>query len=161
MFSYKCHALALIIPLLVAGTAVAAERFSHTASMQQVDSGNYYVHADFGNGVGAEFLVDTGSGYVALSRDTFKRLEGDTSIEYLRRITGRMANGELVTVPVYRVASLRLGGGCLLTDVEVTVMPGSKRNILGLSALRKAEPFAMQLSPPKLLLSNCVVEPIT
>lgn len=154
-------ALLIVAMMLPGASAVAAERFGYSAAMQEVDSGNYYVHGDFGHGVETDFLVDTGSGYVALSRQTFERLERDTTVSYLREITGRMANGKLLRVPVYRVASLKLGDSCTLTDIEVTVMPGGDRNILGLSALRKAQPFAMQLSPPVLLLSNCGAEPVT
>lgn len=153
--------LPILAAMLMSTGAMAADRFAYSAAMQQVDSGNYYVHGDFGNGVETDFLVDTGSGYVALSRQTFERLERDTTVDYLREITGRMANGKLLRVPVYRVASLKLGDSCTLTDIEVTVMPGGDRNILGLSALRKAQPFAMQLSPPVLLLSNCGAEPVT
>lgn len=160
MLKFKCNSLIFVLALICAGNAAAADRFTHVASMQQVNSGNYYVHGDFGNGIEDEFLVDTGSGYVALSPKTFSRLKGDPTLHYLRDITGRMANGDLIKVPVYQVGSLKLGNDCTLTNVEVTVIPGSDRNILGLSALRKAEPFAMQLSPPELLLSNCTANPI-
>jgi hypothetical protein len=69
-----------------------------------------------------------------------------------------MANGKRLNVAVYRVASLKLGENCVLTDVEVAVMPGATRDILGLSALRKVEPFALQLEPPVLYLSSCATD---
>ena len=106
-------------------------------------------------------LVDTGSGYVALTRATFARIKDLPGVTYLREITGSMANGKQLNVPVYRVASLKLGESCVLTDVEVAVMPGATRDILGLSALRKVEPFALQLEPPVLYLSSCVADALT
>jgi hypothetical protein len=38
---------------------------------------------------------------------------------------------------------------------SVTVMPGSTRNILGLSALRRVAPFTLDLEPARLTLSGC------
>jgi clan AA aspartic protease (TIGR02281 family) len=122
--------------------------------MQQEKSGNYYVHGVLGGGVETDFLVDTGSGYVSLSKRTFARVKGGEGTQYLRDIVGVMANGKLRKVRVYRIASLALGA-CVLADVEVAVFPGTARDILGLSALRRVEPFAMQLSPPMLLVSDC------
>ena len=138
--------------------AGAAERFAHSAEMQRVESGNYYVHGIFGAGVETDLLVDTGSGYVALTRATFARLKDLPGVTYLRNIAGSMANGKQLNVAVYRIASLQLGDSCVLTDVEVAVMPGATRDILGLSALRKVEPFALQLEPPVLYLSSCAAD---
>jgi clan AA aspartic protease (TIGR02281 family) len=134
----------------------SADRFDHSVPMQQQKSGNYYVHGVLSDGVETDFLVDTGSGYVSLSKNTFSRLERQNGTEYLRDILGAMANGKVVKVPVYRVATLTLGA-CVLADVEVAVFPGSARDILGLSALRRIEPFAMQLDPPVLMVSDCTV----
>jgi predicted aspartyl protease len=66
-----------------------------------------------------------------------------------------MANGKLLEAPVYRVAELAIGETCRLTDVEVAVLPSGARDILGLSALKRLGPFAMQMSPPQLWLSDC------
>lgn len=142
-----------VLPVIAAD---AAERFTHAAEMQRVESGNYYVHGIFGTGVETDLLVDTGSGYVALTRTTFARIKDLPGVVYLRDIAGSMANGKRLNVPVYRVASLQIGESCVLTDVEVAVLPGATRDILGLSALRKVEPFALQLDPPVLYLSSCV-----
>lgn len=145
--------------LAVNSVTLAADPFSYQTPMKQVASGSYYVQGGFGSGIKAEFLVDTGSGYVALTPATFKQLKRETDVDFDRSISGRMANGKLITVPVYRVAQLWLGDGCVLRDVEVTVLSGSDRNILGLSALRKVEPFALQLDPPTLYMSECVTPP--
>jgi hypothetical protein len=39
--------------------------------------------------------------------------------------------------------------------VEAAVFPGKTRQILGLSALKKAAPFIFSMDPPNLVLSNC------
>lgn len=157
MLRRSTHVIALLAMLALPALA-AADRFSYSADMHRVDSGNYYVHGSFGPGAETDLLVDTGSGYVALTRSTFSRIKDLPGVTYLREIAGSMANGKTLNVPVYRVASLKVGASCVLTDVEVAVMPGGTRDILGLSALRKAEPFAMQLEPPVLYLSSCLVE---
>lgn len=147
------HRYLLPIALLAAWPlAAAAERFDYSVPMQQQKSGNYYVQGTLSDGVETEFLVDTGSGYVSLSRRTFSRIERQA--EYLRDIAGAMANGSVLKVRIYRVATLTLGD-CVLSDVEVAVLPGASRDILGLSALRRVEPFAMQLTPPRLIVSDC------
>lgn len=132
-----------------------AEQFAHVVPMQQHDSGQYYVLGVLSGGVETDFLVDTGSGYVALSKETFERVERSSGTEYVRDIVGAMANGRMMKVPIYRVAELAISGECRLENVEVAVLPSGARNILGLSALRRVEPFAMQLSPPQLWLSHC------
>jgi predicted aspartyl protease len=155
------HFLALMtvsLSVLPLCSADGAERFTHSATMSRVESGNYYVHGVFGAGVETDMLVDTGSGYVALTRTTFARIKHLPGVRYLRDISGSMANGKQLKVAVYRVASLKLGENCVLTDVEVAVMPGATRDILGLSALRKVEPFALQLEPPVLYLTSCATD---
>ena len=134
--------------------AAVAERFDHSVPMQQQKSGNYYVAGVLGDGVEAEFLVDTGSGYVSLSKRTFERVRAEPGTAHLRDIHGAMADGRVVKVPVYRIARLALGG-CVLEDIEAAVFPGAARDILGLSALRRIEPFALQLEPPVLIVSDC------
>jgi len=58
-------------------------------------------------------------------------------------------------VPVYVIRSLTIGENCRLRNVEAAVFPGATRQILGLSALKKAAPFTFSFDPPHLTLSNC------
>ncbi len=74
---------------------------------------------------------------------------------YLRDLIGVLANGDEIRVPVYALAFVRIGGICVLENVEAAVFPGSTRQILGLSALLKAAPFIFSTDPPKLELSHC------
>jgi hypothetical protein len=135
--------------------ALGAEPFADSVPMQQRASGNYYVAGTLSGGVLTDFLVDTGSGYVSLAPAVFDRLRAARGTVFLRDILGTMANGRTLKVPVYRIETLELSPHCVLHDVEVTVMPGSTRNILGLSALRRVAPFALDLEPARLMLSGC------
>lgn len=144
----------LLLTGLLSGEA-SAERFGHRAPLETKASGNYYVEISVAPGVSGDFLVDTGSGYVVLTADTFKAVRDLPGTEHVRDIRGKLANGKSARARIYRVAELQLPGKCLLKDVEVAVMSGSTRNIFGLSALTQIEPFAMELSPPSLLFSSC------
>ncbi|MCU0760759.1 MAG: retroviral-like aspartic protease family protein [Steroidobacteraceae bacterium] len=141
--------------LILLATTAAAEPFGDSVPMQQRASGNYYVAGTLHGGVRTDFMVDTGSGYVSLSPAVFERLQATAGATFLRYIVGSMANGQTVRVPVYRIPTLELSPECVLQDVEITVMPGSHRNILGLSALRRVSPFALDLQPARLMLSDC------
>ena len=123
--------------------------------MAEVASGNYYVHGSLSDAVEADFLVDTGSGFVSLTPEVFANLRRLPGTRFVREVRGAMANGGIQRVKIYRIDSLKLTDQCVLRDIEVAVMPGSDRNILGLSALRQVAPFALELSPPRLLLSDC------
>lgn len=156
-------AKAVAAALFLAGPAATlADRFDHSAVLERKPSGNYYVEVTMGAGATGDFLVDTGSGFVVLTEKSFRAVRDLPGTRRLRTINGAMANGKVQQVPLYRVAQLQLGDSCLLQDVEVAVIPGGTRNILGLSVLRRVAPFAMELSPPTLLFSDCLpVEPLT
>ena len=148
--------LAGAMAIFAASTPSAAgEPFEHIVPMREHASGQFYVAGVLGGDVATEFLVDTGSGFVALSKETFERLRRSAAVEPLREVFGTMANGKLLKVPMYRVAELAIGNTCRLTDVEVAVLPSGARDILGLSALKRLGPFALQMSPPQLWLTDC------
>ena len=102
-----------------------------------------------------EFMVDTGSSYMTINQVTLDKLKGKAQVDYLRDLTGVLANGDEVVMPVYRIPRIILGDSCELVDVEAVVFPGNTRQILGLSVLRKAAPFMFSIDPPELQLSNC------
>lgn len=153
--SFDAFDLGMLFALLVPWLAAADEPFGYAVPLEQRESGQYYVHAVLAGGVETDFLVDTGSGYVALSKETFDRVRRTPGTKFVREIVGAMANGRLMKVPIYTVTELAISPHCRLADVEVAVFPSGARDILGLSALRRVEPFAMHFSPPELRLSSC------
>jgi predicted aspartyl protease len=102
-------------------------------------------------------MIDTGSGYTAINETMLRELREQNNIEYLTTVSGIMANGKRTTLPVYRIASINIGGKCTLNNIKVVILPGNTRNILGLNALKKVAPFAMSMNPPKLILSHCQI----
>ncbi|PLY16761.1 MAG: hypothetical protein C0631_02785 [Sedimenticola sp.] len=140
-------ALLLVLPHLHAtGTIVP---------MVAKTSKTFYVSGQL-SGMGAtDFMVDTGSGYLTINEITLKALQAKGTAQYLRDMTGVLANGDELVVPVYLLSAINLGGRCQLSDVEAAVFPGVARQILGMSALKKASPFLFSVDPPLLQLSNC------
>ncbi len=133
----------------------AAHNFDHSVPMTVRDSGNVYVTARFETGTASELLVDTGSGLVALSSATFEPLRALTSTVFVRDIHATLAGGRTKRLKVFRIAALTLGTRCVIRDVEVAILPGRTGDILGLSALRQVQPFALDFESPALLLSHC------
>jgi predicted aspartyl protease len=115
----------------------------------------FYISGQIGDMGPTDFMVDTGSSYMTINERTLARLRGSQQPQYLRELTGVLANGDQIRVPVYSLARVRIGELCLLEDIEVAVFPGDTRQILGLSALLKAAPFVFSTDPPQLKLSNC------
>jgi len=101
-------------------------------------------------------MVDTGSGYLTINEQTLAALQIGNHARYLYDLQAVLADGSEVVVPVYRIRSMSIGGHCHLRDIEAAVFPGVTRQILGLSALRKALPFIFSFEPPRPALSNCV-----
>jgi predicted aspartyl protease len=135
--------------------SVFAQDFTHPIPMQEKGADTYYVNATL-QGVGkTEFMVDTGSGYMTINAETLEILQKKDKVIYLRNIVGKLADGQLKVVPIYRIASIKLGNECILKNVETAVFPGKTRQILGLSGLKKAGPFIFSFDPPTLVLSHC------
>lgn len=127
--------------------------------MRTMGSNTYYVNGRI-EGIGdVNMLVDTGSSYSTISTTDLEILQGQERVHFVKELTGVMADGRELVVPIYRISSINIGQSCWLHDVEAAVFPEHARNILGLSVLLKAAPFTFSLDPPALILSNCLGAP--
>ncbi len=143
-----------IVALLSINNSLAADT-SEQIPMHSKGMSTYYVSGTINNSVTSDFLVDTGSGYVTINKKTLKKMNQQSSTEFVKKISAVMADGSETVVSVYRLATLKLGDNCVINNVEAAVMPGSTPNILGLSALKKVAPFSMSMTPPSLTLADC------
>ncbi len=153
-------AFSILLPVVAVTVLVGMNNGQTTDFNAQIPMHNkgyatYYVSGSINDMVTSDFLVDTGSGYMTINRETLKELEGSRNVEFVKKISAVMADGSETVVPVYRIAKLKLGNNCTIQDIEAAVMPGPGPNILGLSALKKAAPFAMSVTPPTLTLTSC------
>jgi predicted aspartyl protease len=145
----------LIVSLFASMSWVNAADFDIKVPMRDKGARTYYVGAQIAGVGSTELMVDTGSGYLTINEDTLQTLLKQEKAQYVKQLTGILADGTEMKVPVYRLTSLNLGNTCTLTNVEAAVFPGKTRQILGLSALSKAAPFIFSIDPPQLVLSNC------
>lgn len=151
-------------PLLLTLAAVAgisaaqAARFDQEIPVRIAPTSTFYV-GGYMEGFGeTDFMIDTGSSYTTINEVSLEALQAQGKAIYVRDLTGSLADGSKITVPIYRITSLSIGGECQLNNVEAAVFPGKTRHILGLSALNRAAPFAFSVEPPSLLLSHCDVD---
>jgi predicted aspartyl protease len=142
---------------ILASQFLQAADFDSPVAMHRKDSNTFYVSGSINGSGHLDFLIDTGSGYVTLDQDTLAALQraNPANVEYRRKLVAVLADNRERTVSVYRVADLDLGANCHLGDIEVAVLPGRGHPILGLSALLRAAPFAMDPEAGQLRLSNC------
>jgi predicted aspartyl protease len=138
------------LPSAVSGTALKR------VSMHQKNTDTYYVHGIIADTIDTEFMVDTGSGYVVINRDTLKKITQQGQAEYVKTITGILADGRQRQVPIWTISTLSIGNNCRLENVEVAVFEGKTRQILGLRALKQAGPITMSFEPPELTLTRCL-----
>ncbi len=134
------------------------EPFAHQVSLHATGAGSYTVTGTLG-GVSGEFLLDTGASMITVSREFFEAMAAQSKPKLARQVGARLASGRVRTVDVYELPTLELGSDCVVGPVEVAVMPRGGRNLLGMSALTQAAPFAVSASPPVLALSACSLSP--
>ncbi|MFW6093300.1 MAG: retropepsin-like aspartic protease family protein [Pseudomonadota bacterium] len=139
--------------LALPATAALAQTSIPLNAREDLDT--FYVNVDIAGVAPEDYLVDTGAGYMTITDETLARSKDAGTATYLRQLEGRMADGSVLEVPVYRLSEITIGGSCRLRNVEVAVLPGASRGLFGLSALRKMSPFQFSVDPPSLQLSNC------
>jgi len=148
--------MGLLLGLLAcSGSAAVAGDFATTVDMRGKGAATFYVQGEIAGLGPVDLMVDTGSGYTTINEEILERLRGTSHVRYLRKMRGRLANGTEMSVPVYAIEAVNIGGNCWLNDVEAAVFPGNARPILGLNALQRTAPFIFSFEPPRLHLSNC------
>ncbi|MES9943475.1 MAG: retropepsin-like aspartic protease [Candidatus Thiodiazotropha sp.] len=148
-------ALLSVMWIVIYSGQLWAEQFVFDVPMYSKGASTYYIAGKIGNMPETEFMVDTGSSYMTINEATLSELQANGSPRYLRDLKGILANGDVLSVPVYTITNVRIGEECLLDEVDVAVFPGKTRQILGLSALSKTAPFIFSTQPPQLQLSHC------
>ncbi len=144
--------------LSLSPSGARAADFDTSVPMRDGGAATFYVDAHVEGAGEMDFMVDTGSGYLTINEQTLSALQNEDRASYLYDLQAVLADGSEIVVPVYRIESMSIGGRCSLFDVEAAVFPGATRQILGLSALKKAAPFIFSFDPPNLVLSNCLAK---
>jgi predicted aspartyl protease len=147
----------LIIALIsLASSWAVAEPVEQLIPMQISGASTYYINTEIPGAGQHLMLVDTGSAYSVINEETLANLSNSGEVEFIKQLRGRMADGSERVVPLYRIAAINLGGNCLIKDVDVAIISGNSRQIIGISTLIRAAPFGMSFDPPVLSLNQCV-----
>lgn len=154
----RVWSLVLMAMMFVAACETSA-RDIVSVELASNDVGTLHVNATLGAAVNTRFLLDTGSAYVVLTDATRRRLASEGALTPVRQLRAVMANNATARAQVYRVSALRLASGCVVRDFEAVALPGARKDILGLSALRAVAPFTVHLEPLHLELHCTALEP--
>lgn len=144
-----------VLALFLVDMAAWAEEFNHTVPMHRKHLATYYVQGEIAGFGAVELMVDTGAGYMTINQQILSTLQAAGQAEYVKDLTGVLADGSRIGISVYRIEEITVGKQCKLRDVEAALFPSQARMLLGLSALQKAAPFVFSTDPPRLLLSKC------
>jgi len=144
-----------LIVVFLSSSATSFEKPLTEIPLYKKSAQTYYIRAQVGGLAASEFMLDTGSGYNTINEETLKELKANGSASYVKDIVGILADGTLMTVPVWLISSFNIGGSCMLNNIEAAVFPNNTRQILGLSALKRTAPFTISFEPAKIVLSHC------
>lgn len=141
--------------VFVLSLPVYADQTSITVPLHNKGASTFYIQGQLGSLAATDFMVDTGSGYMVINEASLAQLKQNGQARYVKDIRGILANGKKFVVPVWRISSLTIANECVLYNVEAAVFPGKTRQILGLTALKKAAPFSFSFDPPQIIFSHC------
>ncbi len=144
--------LLLVLITLASSLAVAEQRL---IPMQTHGAQTYYINSEILGAGQYSMLVDTGSAYSVINEETLADLSSKGQAHFVKKLRGQMADGSERVIPLYRIAAINLGGSCLIKNIHAAVLPGKARQIIGVSTLMRAAPFAMSFDPPTLSLNHC------
>lgn len=147
--------LRLAVAIAAASTFPSSFADTLVPLIEHQDLDTFYVTVGVSGARPENYLVDTGAGYMTITDGTLKQVQQAGSATYVGDLDGRLADGTVLRVPVYRLAEILIGQTCVLRDIDAAVLPGASRGLFGLSALRKASPFLVSFDPPSLRLNNC------
>ena len=148
------------VPLLALATVSAtsttvSEDNGISIPLTSRGTSTFYITAQLGDTKPNRFMVDTGSGYTTINEDSLALLKEKGQAIFVKNIGGILADGSERIVPIWRVNSIALNDACILNNVEVAVFPGKTRQLLGVSALKKAGSVTLTFDPPMLTLKAC------
>lgn len=99
------HLLLSALLLLLGGAGIKAQP-THAIPFTLLESGHIIVQATF-NGVKGNFIFDTGGGHNLLFDNFAKKLDRAETANFF---TAHRATGEALTVPIYHIDTLSIGG---------------------------------------------------
>lgn len=115
----------------------------------------FYLEAELQGYGKSEFMLDTGSGPVALASDVLEALRHNGNAEWSHEMIAVLADGQEQRIAIYRVKLLTLAEDCQLDNIEAAELPRGARNIIGINLLKRAAPINISVAPSVLSLAGC------
>lgn len=123
--------------------------------LHPVSTGTYTIAIQFAPAVEEEFLLDTGASMVMMNDKLFKAISKHQNTTLTGKVAANMASGRVKSIPTYEIPSLILANGCDVGPLEVAVIRGATRNLIGLNALEKLGRITLDLQDTKLIAAKC------
>lgn len=154
MRSLMAGSLALAAMVSTGARAVEVSEFT-AIEIEKRPAGTFYIGGAIEGAGELDMLVDTGSSYLVIDEPMLATLKTAGRAHYSRGLEGRMADGSVRVVPLYKIDSIRLGEACWVHDVEAAIFPAGSRMILGMNVLSRLAPFTFSAEPARLGLAHC------
>jgi predicted aspartyl protease len=155
LFIANCLLILTLLPV----TSIAES--GGNIELHPLSSGTYTIAIKFASAVEAEFLLDTGASMVMMNEKLFKVITKHQKTISTGKVAANMASGRVKSIPTYEIPSLILDNGCDVGPLEVAVIRGASRNLIGLNALVKLGRITLDLQDPKLIAANCPTKRLT
>lgn len=143
----------LLILALIPATSMAD--IGAEIELHPVSSGTYTIAINFAPTLEAEFLLDTGASMVMMSDKLFNAITKHQKAISTGKVAANMASGRIKTIQTYEIPSLILANGCDVGPLEVAVIRGASRNLIGINALAKLGQITLDLQDTKLITTDC------
>lgn len=147
----------LAVALLPASSIaeVGSEEVGSEIELHPVSTGTYTIAIQFAPEIKEEFLLDTGASMVMINHKLFKSISQRQNTILTGKVAANMASGRVTSIPTYEIPSLILANGCDVGPLEVAVLRGATRNLIGLNALEKLGRITLDLQDTKLIAADC------
>ena len=147
----------LLVLLLSSSTNIClAEEVKHSSiELHPVSTGTFTLSGTLAPATKAEFLFDTGASIVMINKKLFKQIRKHHKPVSKGKVAANMANGHVKIIPIYELPSFVLSNGCDVGPIEVAVVKGATRNLIGLNALSKLGRITIDIQEGNISTTEC------
>jgi predicted aspartyl protease len=144
-----------LLALTISKSVIADSEKQYQFELHPLPTGTYTLSGELAPSVKEEFLFDTGASMVMIGKKLFDEISKHHTPISTGKIAAVMASGSVKTIPTYTLPSLVLENGCDVGPVEIAVVRGATRNLIGLNALSKLGSITIDIQHGKLLTNEC------
>jgi predicted aspartyl protease len=147
----KCLLILALVP------SISMAEVGADIDLHPLSTGTFTIAIKFSSALEAEFLLDTGASMVMMSDKLFNAITKYQKTIPTGKVAANMASGRIKSIPTYQIHSLVLENGCDVGPLEVAVIRGASRNLIGLNALVKLGRITLDIQDTKLIATDCAL----